>query len=130
MKALILTLSALIIGGLGPVPSPQPLPCQKPTFNARVEDVDYKKDVDFALDELEKRCGHFFKLKEIEWKKVRKEFSKRGQKRWKTDADHLMLLIRLLARLEDGHARVEFGLRQSRLPGARGNVSRRTLGRA
>ncbi len=70
--------------------------------------TDYKKDVEFALDELEKRCGHFFKVKDISWKKVRTEFKKSGKK-VKTDQEHLLLMVRLLARLEDGHAQVRFG---------------------
>ena len=73
-----------------------------------VQDADYQKDVKFALDELEEQCGHFFKLKDIQWKKVRSEFSKLAKK-VETDAEHLVLLVRLLARLEDGHARVELG---------------------
>lgn len=65
----------------------------------------YKKDVKFALEELEKNCGHFFKLKGIDWKKVSKEFLKEAGK-VETDYDHLVLLGRLLARIKDGHARV------------------------
>ena len=72
------------------------------------EEVDYRKDVEFALDELEKRCGHFFKLKDIQWKKVRKEFTK-AAKKVKDDQQHFALLVRLLARLEDGHAYVKLG---------------------
>ncbi len=69
---------------------------------------DYAGDVSFALDALEEECGHFFKLKDIQWKKVRKEFGK-AAKKVKTDQEHFMLLVRLLARVKDGHARVELG---------------------
>ncbi len=34
----------------------------------------YQKDITFALKELDKTCGHFFKLKKIDWKKVSREF--------------------------------------------------------
>ncbi len=43
------------------------------------EDV-YAEDMAFALDELEEQCGHFFKLKDIDWKKVRKEMTKAVKK--------------------------------------------------
>ncbi|MBI5432360.1 MAG: hypothetical protein HZA52_05990 [Planctomycetes bacterium] len=65
----------------------------------------YERDVAFALDELEKQCGSFFATKSIDWKAVRKEFGA-SAKSIKTDREHLVLLTRLLARLEDGHATV------------------------
>ena len=74
-----------------------------PTVVAR--DTDYAADVAFALDQLEQQCGHFFKQKGIDWKKVTKTFTKEA-KAVKTDQEHLVLLVRLLARLEDGHAGV------------------------
>lgn len=67
--------------------------------------TDYVADVDFALAEIEKQCGHFFKLKDIDWKKVSKAFRKEA-KSIETDQELLVLLVRLLARLEDGHAAV------------------------
>lgn len=72
---------------------------------AAAESTDYVADVRFALDELEKQCGHFFKLKGIDWKKVSKEFLKDARK-VESDQDHLVLLVRLLARVRDGHAGV------------------------
>lgn len=36
----------------------------------------YRKDVQFLLDELEKRAGHFFERKRIDWKSVRARFNK------------------------------------------------------
>ena len=68
----------------------------------------YKQDVAFALDALEKECGHFFKLKGIKWKAVRSEFTK-SSKKVTTDEEHFMLLRRLLARVKDGHASVKLG---------------------
>jgi len=68
----------------------------------------YEKDVAFALDELERRCGAFFDLKKIDWKEVRSEFGKQATG-VKDDGAHLVLLTRLLARLRDGHAEVQPG---------------------
>ena len=69
-------------------------------------DATYEKDVAFALKALEENCGRFFKLKGIDWKRVSEEFSK-AAKSVRSDEEHLRLLIRLLARLRDGHAKVE-----------------------
>ncbi|MFQ5845761.1 MAG: S41 family peptidase, partial [Planctomycetota bacterium] len=66
------------------------------------------RDVKFALRELEKRCGHFFKLKGIRWPGVRREIS-RQLKSVATRQDHYALLCRLVARLRDGHASVQVG---------------------
>ncbi len=76
-----------------------------PPGAARAEDSVYVRDVAFALDELEKRCGHFFELKSIDWRRVRAEFTKEARE-VRDDSEHLWLLIRLTARLRDGHARV------------------------
>jgi len=77
-----------------------------PALPSRVAvDEPYESDVAFALDQLEERCGRFFKLKDIDWKKVRREFSKRA-KDIDDDSHHWELLVQLLARLEDGHASV------------------------
>jgi len=66
----------------------------------------YVEDVAFALDAIEKQCGHFFKIKGIAWDKVRPEFLA-AAKKVKTHQEHFMLLNRLVARIEDGHARVD-----------------------
>ncbi len=73
---------------------------------ARGEDSVYVTDMKFALEELQKQCGHFFQLKDIDWKKVAREFQKEAG-RVKNDGEHLKLLTRLLARVRDGHAYVK-----------------------
>ena len=67
--------------------------------------TDYMKDARFALEEVEKACGHFFRQKDIDWKKVTAEIMKRAKK-VKTDQDHLVLMWRIVGKLEDGHASV------------------------
>lgn len=64
-----------------------------------------EKDVDFALEALEEKCGLFFELKDIDWKKVAKQFRKEAKK-VDTPGEHYKLLVRLTARLKDGHAGV------------------------
>lgn len=63
------------------------------------------KDVDFALETLEKKCGHFFEQKKIDWKAVSAQM-RADAKKVKDEREHLGLLIRLLARLHDGHCEV------------------------
>lgn len=82
-----------------------------PALRPRAADEPFETDVQFALDEIEKQCGHFFSVKDIDWKKVRKEFT-RESRSVATPEEHHRLLWRLLARLEDGHAAV--------LPGPKG----------
>lgn len=65
----------------------------------------YVRDVAFALDAIEEKCEILIRSKDIDWKRVRREFTKEAR-RVKKDEDHLVLLVRLLARLRDGHARV------------------------
>ena len=76
-----------------------------PNAPPRAADDAYQADIDFALDALEEECGSFFQLKEIDWKKVRKEFAK-AAKKTKTDEEHYVTLVRLLARTRDGHCEV------------------------
>jgi len=68
--------------------------------------VDYEADVRFALEELDRQCGDLLRAKDIDWKKVTKQFQKEA-KAVETDQQHLVLLVRLLARLEDGHCAVQ-----------------------
>jgi carboxyl-terminal processing protease len=65
----------------------------------------YEKDLDFALREIPKTCATLIDSKGIDWKKVEKEFAN-AAKAVKSDQDHWVLLTRLLARLNDGHAEV------------------------
>ena len=63
----------------------------------------YEKDVEFLLIELEKKAGHFFDVKGVDWPAVGKQF-RREVTVVESDAEHLELCLRLLARLRDGHA--------------------------
>ena len=72
---------------------------------ARAQGSDYARDVDFALEELGKRCGALLQLKGVDWRKVSAEFRKEAKK-VESDEQHLLLLVRLLARLRDGHCEV------------------------
>lgn len=69
------------------------------------ESIDYELEVATALEQLEQRCGHFFDLKGIDWKQVRKEFEKRA-KAIESDGELSAALLELLARVKDGHAAV------------------------
>ena len=66
----------------------------------------YVNDVQFALKNLGEMCGRFFRLKNIDWKNVSREFLAEARK-VATDQEHLVLLVRLVARLKDGHAGVQ-----------------------
>jgi hypothetical protein len=68
----------------------------------------YERDVAFALEEIGKQCKELLDRKKIDWKKVGKEFTSAARKS-KTDQDHMVLLTRLLARLEDGHSGLQPG---------------------
>lgn len=68
----------------------------------------YEKDVACAVDAIGKQCQALLDSKKIDWKTVKKEFSALAGK-VKTDQDHLVLLTRLLARLQDGHAALQPG---------------------
>ena len=76
-------------------------------FAAHAEDKSaiYAKDVAFFLDEFEDKAGHFFEQKGIDWDGVR-TWAKGELAEVKTDNDHLKLCTRLVARLQDGHARL------------------------
>ncbi len=65
----------------------------------------YEKDVRVALEEVDKQCRVLLDLKKIDWQEVSATFLERA-KAVKSDGEHLALLIRLIARLRDGHAEV------------------------
>jgi C-terminal processing protease CtpA/Prc len=65
----------------------------------------YEKDVQYALAEVPRHAGRFFELKKIDWPAVTRQFTEEA-KGIKTDQEHLVLLLRLVARLQDGHATV------------------------
>lgn len=69
------------------------------------QESDYERDMAFALEQIEEKCGHFFELKEIDWAAVSKQFREEA-KAVTSDQDHYVLLWRMLARLKDGHAAV------------------------
>jgi hypothetical protein len=75
----------------------------------------YEADVRFAIGEIGKQCKTLLEVKGIDWKKVRGEFTK-SAKDVEDDTQHLVLLTRLLARLEDGHAEIEPGASDGKLP--------------
>lgn len=64
-----------------------------------------RRDVDFALDELSKRCGSLIEQKQIDWAAVGREMRAAADAA-RDDSDHLLVLVRLVARLRDGHAAV------------------------
>jgi len=72
---------------------------------AAAADRVYVVDVEAACDAIARECAVLIKSKGIDWKKVRKAFLKEA-KDVETDEEHLALLVRLVARLEDGHASV------------------------
>jgi C-terminal processing protease CtpA/Prc len=63
------------------------------------------KDVNVALDQIEEQCKHLLRVKKIKWGKVRSECKKLARKA-KTLQDHYEVLVRMIARLHDGHAYV------------------------
>jgi carboxyl-terminal processing protease len=79
-----------------------------PAGTAEAAKSAYVEDVKFAVDELGKQCRVLLKSKKIDWKKIGRQFVKEAKK-VKTDQDHFVLLVRLVARLRDGHASVRPG---------------------
>ena len=70
-----------------------------------VSSSDARRDIEFALEEIEKRCRELLRVKDIDWKRVAKEL-RSDAKKVKSDADYIRCLQRLIARLRDGHAQV------------------------
>ena len=66
----------------------------------------YRRDIEFFLDAFEEQAGHFFEEKKIDWNDVR-HWALDELRDVQSDADHLRLCARLLARLRDGHARLK-----------------------
>jgi C-terminal processing protease CtpA/Prc len=66
----------------------------------------YEKDMHHATTEIGKQCASLIAAKKIDWAAVSKEFMTEARA-VKTDEMHLKLLVRLLARLHDGHAAVK-----------------------
>ncbi|MBI5364548.1 MAG: hypothetical protein HZA53_15330 [Planctomycetes bacterium] len=64
--------------------------------------VDLAGDVTFAVSALEKECGALLAAKKIDWKKATAPLLA-DAKKLKEPAELAKLLVRLLARLEDGH---------------------------
>lgn len=63
----------------------------------------YVSDVEFLLKELGTKAETLLKVKNIDWQAVAGEFRTAAAKT-KTDEEHLQLVARLVARLQDGHA--------------------------
>ncbi len=68
-------------------------------------DSPYEADLRFAVDEIEKQCKQLLVAKKIDWRKVTAPLVAQAAQ-VKSDAEHCKLLVRLLARLQDGHAEV------------------------
>lgn len=67
--------------------------------------TDYPADVAFAVDAIGKQCKVLLQSKGIDWQQATAPLVA-ASKKCKSDAEHLLLLWRLLARLQDGHAEV------------------------
>jgi carboxyl-terminal processing protease len=67
--------------------------------------VDYEADVKFAASAIEQQCKVLLASKKIDWRKVSAPLLAESKKT-RTHEQHLLLLWRLLARLQDGHAEV------------------------
>lgn len=65
----------------------------------------YETDVEFACSEIGAKCKALIDRKDIDWDAVSKRFCAEA-KSVATDQELCLLLARLLARLEDGHASV------------------------
>src|SRR5689334_10294520 len=73
------------------------------TAIAAIRKPTYADDVEFLLVELEKKAGHFFAAKKIDWAKVAAQF-REEVKKVSDDVEHVRLCNRLVMRLRDGHA--------------------------
>lgn len=66
----------------------------------------WRKDVDAALDAIERECRSLLRSKDIDWRMVRKRFQKEVRE-VESDEDQYLLLTRLVACARDGHAYVK-----------------------
>lgn len=73
--------------------------------DARAKDSPYQQDVKVALERLETDCARLIRSKKLAWKKIASEF-KKAAKSVNDDQGEFELLVRLIARMRDGHARV------------------------
>lgn len=70
-----------------------------------VEESVYVRDVRFGLEQIGAKCAGVIEKKKIDWEGISKEFlAEAGGVQ--DDQEHLLILNRLLARLQDGHAEV------------------------
>ncbi len=67
--------------------------------------TDYHADIRFAIDAIGEQCKALIQSKGIDWRKATVPLLA-ATKKVKTDAEHMVNLQRLLARLRDGHAEV------------------------
>jgi carboxyl-terminal processing protease len=65
----------------------------------------YETDLRHAHAEIGEQCATLIAAKKVDWKAVEKELLP-AAKAVKSEAQHLVLLVRLLARLRDGHSEV------------------------
>jgi hypothetical protein len=65
--------------------------------------TDYAADVRFLLDEFDEQARALLELKQVDWKAVRAEFTKRAAE-ITDDVAHVKRCSQLIARLQDGHA--------------------------
>ncbi len=70
--------------------------------------ADYTADVRVAIEQIEKQCGQLITAKKIDWRKVAEPLLADAAG-VRNDGEHWVLLTRLIARLEDGHAQVQPG---------------------
>ena len=68
--------------------------------------TDYVADVKYAIEQVDKECAELLRTKSIDWRKATAPLLEEA-KAVRDDGEHWVLLTRLLARLQDGHAEVQ-----------------------
>lgn len=71
--------------------------------STQAAEVDYVQDIEYLLKAFETRAGGLLKVKGIDWSAVKTEF-RAAAEQTKSDQDHLVIVLRLIGRLRDGHA--------------------------